>query len=377
VLRRPLIVLVVCLAAAGLSSPASVAKASNKPDLGQAQNGLAKAQAEATQLGKDIGRERSRLADLQGQIAGLQGDIAIASADYDNISSQLAQTQSQQSDVEKQAQTVRDQMDARARESYIDGPVAGLQFLLDSTSITDLSNRTQFIGALQAQDANNAERLSGLEANLHDIAKQQQALKHVKAMALKDLQTQESDLATRQTDAQDTLATLQQNLAHAKALESKYQHQVQVAVKALGGTGGPSPFFVCPVPHYSAIGDDFGAIRYTTVPPHFHAGNDIMAPMGAEILAPFPGVATNSSNGLGGNAVSVKGAAGYVYNAHLSRFGKLGHVNTGDVIGYVGNTGDAAGGPTHDHFEWHPNNTGGEHTINGAIDPHPGLLAVC
>jgi murein DD-endopeptidase MepM/ murein hydrolase activator NlpD len=243
--------------------------------------------------------------------------------------------------------------------------------------MSDLSNRSEYLGALQAQDANNAERLSGLESKLHDIAKQQLSLRRVKAQALRDLQKQESDLAASQTDAQSTLTTLQQNLAHAKALESKYQHQVQVAVKALGGTGGPSPFLVCPVPNYSAIGNDFGAIRYTTIPPHLHAGNDIMAPMGAEILAPFPGVATNSSNGLGGNAVSVKGAAGYVYNAHLSKFGKLGHVNTGDVIGYVGNTGDAAGGPTHDHFEWHPNNTAGQRTIDGAVDPHPGLLAVC
>jgi peptidoglycan LD-endopeptidase LytH len=66
--------------------------------------------------------------------------------------------------------------------------------------------------------------------------------------------------------------------------------------------------------------------------------------------------------------VKVYGDYGYVYNAHLSAFGTLGEVQRGDVIGYVGATGNA-GGP-HDHFEWHPDN--GE-----AVDPHEYLLMVC
>jgi murein DD-endopeptidase MepM/ murein hydrolase activator NlpD len=57
-----------------------------------------------------------------------------------------------------------------------------------------------------------------------------------------------------------------------------------------------------------------------------------------------------------------------VYNAHLSSYGELGDVQVGDVIGYVGNTGDALG--PHDHFEWHPG--GGT-----AVDPYPHLIAVC
>ena len=125
----------------------------------------------------------------------------------------------------------------------------------------------------------------------------------------------------------------------------------------------------CPVSGSVLISDDFGAIvSKPDVPTHVHQGNDMTAPTGTPIVAPFAGIATAVPNGLGGLAVRVTGELGYVYNAHLSAYGRLGTVRRGTVIGYVGSTGDA-GGP-HDHFEWHPG--GGV-----AVDPHPYLLFSC
>jgi murein DD-endopeptidase MepM/ murein hydrolase activator NlpD len=94
----------------------------------------------------------------------------------------------------------------------------------------------------------------------------------------------------------------------------------------------------------------------------------MMTPMGTPIVAPFDGIAVAAPNKLGGLAVKVFGEYGYVYNAHNSRYGKLGPVQTGDVIAYAGATGNT--GASHDHFEWHPGN-------GPAVDPYPFLMKVC
>jgi murein DD-endopeptidase MepM/ murein hydrolase activator NlpD len=128
-------------------------------------------------------------------------------------------------------------------------------------------------------------------------------------------------------------------------------------------------FEVCPIQGWNDVADNFGiTVRLPGVPVHRHTGNDILALSGTPIVAPFDGYASASRGWLGGMEVRVHGARGYVYNAHLSRYGTLGDVHAGDVIGYVGSTGDAT--TPHDHFEWHPND-------GSAVDPNPYLSASC
>jgi murein DD-endopeptidase MepM/ murein hydrolase activator NlpD len=148
------------------------------------------------------------------------------------------------------------------------------------------------------------------------------------------------------------------------------------------------PLYVCPVQGRFSVGDDFGAPRYAGGF-HPHAGNDIFSDEGTPIVAPFDGIAENAANALGGNAVIVRGAEGYVYNAHLSAYGKLGPVHMGEIIGYVGNTGDALGTSPHDHFEWHPYGGAAINWIGPygdlyidsgttpAVDPFPYLRDAC
>lgn len=129
------------------------------------------------------------------------------------------------------------------------------------------------------------------------------------------------------------------------------------------------PFQRCPVAGNVSVADNFGVIREMPgTPRHVHQGNDIAASTGTPIVAPFDGNAVASSSDLGGMQVKVYGARGYVYNAHLSAFGKLGVVSVGDVVGYVGMTGNATA--PHNHFEWHPGD-------GAAVDPFMYLAAVC
>jgi Peptidase family M23 len=129
------------------------------------------------------------------------------------------------------------------------------------------------------------------------------------------------------------------------------------------------PFQVCPVDRPRHYIDDFGQPRWGGGF-HLHQGIDMFAPWGSPARAPFVGRVEWSSNWAGGLSVRVFGKHGFVYEAHLSSYGKDGRVRAGDIVGHVGNTGDAIGGSPHDHFEWHPN--GGP-----AVDPFSALGAVC
>jgi peptidoglycan LD-endopeptidase LytH len=129
------------------------------------------------------------------------------------------------------------------------------------------------------------------------------------------------------------------------------------------------PLYACPVRGRGYYTDSFGAYR-AGPPVHAHQGNDMFTAYDTPIVAPFDGFAVATPNTLGGKAVKVYGAEGYVYNAHLSRYGRLGEVELGDVVGFVGTTGNAAATAPHDHFEWHPGN-------GAAVDPFPFLNEAC
>ena len=97
----------------------------------------------------------------------------------------------------------------------------------------------------------------------------------------------------------------------------------------------------------------------------------MLADEGVELVAPVSGRVEHFNSGIGGRSYRIYADDGnYYYGTHLVRFGKKGHVEAGEVIGYVGDDGNAAGIP-HLHFEIHPGGRG--NPINPFID----VAAVC
>jgi murein DD-endopeptidase MepM/ murein hydrolase activator NlpD len=102
-----------------------------------------------------------------------------------------------------------------------------------------------------------------------------------------------------------------------------------------------------------------------------HQGIDIFARRGTPVRSTTRGIIVKvGENRLGGHVVKVLGPAlEWHYYAHLDRFADV-HVGEavrpGDLLGYVGNSGDAATTPTHLHY-------GIYRRLGGALDPYSRL----
>jgi hypothetical protein len=135
--------------------------------------------------------------------------------------------------------------------------------------------------------------------------------------------------------------------------------------------------YVFPVYGPASFSDDFGAPRADT---GWHHGNDIFAPIGAPVLAVADGALFSVGwNELGGWRLWLRDRQGNeYYYAHLSAYSPLAldgaRVRAGEVIGFVGDTGDARGTPPHLHFEVHPAALLGL-GYDGVINPYSYLLA--
>jgi hypothetical protein len=167
------------------------------------------------------------------------------------------------------------------------------------------------------------------------------------------------------------------HLKHAKRHRHKHHKRLLGQPLKVEPPLGVRPY-VFPVAGESDYVDTYGAFR-GDVPGNWHHGDDIFAKLGTPVLAVADGTLNRVGwERLGGWRLWVRDAMrNEFYYAHLSGYSPLAlhsrHVHAGDVIGFIGNTGDAFTTSPHLHFEIHP------HQLlhldyNGAVDP-TGYLA--
>jgi murein DD-endopeptidase MepM/ murein hydrolase activator NlpD len=192
-----------------------------------------------------------------------------------------------------------------------------------------------------------------------------------------------AQIAERRDAVAAELTELEEAREYAAALEAlaEARERERLAAEAAaqqtsgGGVSAPPTVvssgggIVCPVAGPVSFTDTWGAARSGG---RTHQGVDILAAMGTPTVAPVSGRVEHRGSSLGGLSWYVYGDNGDMfYGTHLSGYANqgVGWVAAGTVIGYVGDSGNAAGTP-HLHFEYHP---GG----GGAVNPYPITSAAC
>jgi murein DD-endopeptidase MepM/ murein hydrolase activator NlpD len=324
--------------------------------------------------------ERAALDDYEEASAAFDASETAywaAAADVDRIQRKQEHTEGVVDAFQQQIDQAKARFERQAVEMYMQGGGSnpGLFFL--ASSLSDVITSTEFLNASSQQDADAAGDLGALEVQLGDLQVQLADTE----VELQDVEDERHDIMDEHEQTMEAEQAAWKRLSGTcREMQAKYEVEqararaAAAARRGAGAAGAPAaatPGFLCPSPGSSFI-DSWGAARSGG---RRHKGVDMMAPRGVPLYAVASGTVYRSNSNLGG--ISVWLAADYgtgYYYAHLSSWNISNgqHVSKGDVVGYNGNTGNAAGGPTHLHFEIHPGGRG-----SPAVNPYPTVRAAC
>ncbi len=307
----------------------------------------------------DLAAAKKRQAQVQAELNRATAAHQAAVSRYEKTQDQIAATLKSIAATEKKLHRLRQGLAQRARDAYERGAAGTLDVLLTSSSFSQFSDRVQYLDRMSEGDADliilanvTNEQLSRQRADLEKLSKAQ-------ASAAAEAAAQEASIASLFREAEALVDKLDATL--------RAERQLSNFIDVIQGSG----LNACPVNGPRAFGDDYGNPRSGG---RSHQGNDILAPYGTPVVAAQPGRFEGTYNSLGGTSAYVYGDGGdLTYYAHLSAYAGVGsgsHVDAGQAIGAVGDSGNASGGPPHLHFEYHP---GG----GGPTNPYPYLRAVC
>jgi murein DD-endopeptidase MepM/ murein hydrolase activator NlpD len=305
---------------------------------------------------RDPGRDaltlaRQRLDDARSQATEIAAKVSAAQSDQARLQTQIADAQRRIPELRARADELRAVVRQRAAALYVrSGSSNQLESTLAAESAEDGLRAAHLTDTIGRHDLDLAGELRSTAAHLAE---------------------EEQQLEARNADLQKVLAglqplddLLQRRLFVASVAYAKVQSLVDGTTK--GGADVTTGAGVCPVAGVTVFTDDFGEPR----PGGAHPGIDMAALPETPVVAVVAGFMRHDVGGDGGNGAWLVGVdhVSYYY-AHFSHYeGDDRLVQVGEVIGYVGMTGNATG--PHLHFELHPN--GGP-----PVDPFATLLAIC
>jgi septal ring factor EnvC (AmiA/AmiB activator) len=305
-----------------------------------AEQQLNSLQSQLTRLTAELNQTQSHLASLEDSIDRNQAQLESSQAEYNRWQGILSE---------------------RLVAMYKEGNSAAMEVLLDCEDLDTFLNSYDYMTRIGNRDADTIANTKALILDIKEKRAELESEKAERETQLANLQNQQQAIQSKLNEQKALLAGLNSDVA--ALVSRRYQ----------GSAGGATPIIKGPIngmyfpvagPH--SFINDWGAPRSVG---RTHKGNDIMASWGTPCVAITSGYVERRSGGNAGNYVALHGDNGDLYYyMHLSSFAASGHVGAGELIAYVGDTGNARGCP-HLHFEWHP---GG----GAAVNPYALLCAL-
>jgi murein DD-endopeptidase MepM/ murein hydrolase activator NlpD len=309
-----------------------------------------------------------------------QAAFSQAAEDYETAAQDVDRVEAKQTSVEGSVENhsqelaeVQTQIEQQAVELYMRGGFSNPGVILSASSVDEFMTSSEFLTAAAGGGQKSMDELIAARSELTrfqgDLEDTHVELAAVETQRLDAMDTQQSAMEAEQ-------AAYAKLSGRCKDLAAKYDaEQAEIKARARQRAAGSVQVgsFICPITRgrLSFI-DSWG---YPRSGGRRHQGNDLMAAYGEPMYAVAAGTVSLGNGGLGGKSIWLTANNGVAYYyAHLSGFNVSSgsRVSQGQTIGFVGDSGNAKGGPAHLHFELHPHGRGAS-----AVDPYPTLAAAC
>jgi len=292
--------------------------------------------------------------NLKAQMETISEDIA---AQRQSITQKNAEVAEAAASVERQKylfeQRMRSMYEMSRRSSLalllgVENITQALRFTENLQSIAE--SDTKLLDALQKAEAELEHQRTELEQQLEALNARQQELNETSAVYAQAIQNADADINAAEAQEAASKAALAENQQQIEQAEKEWQewvHAEQVDF-SFGGV------FDWPLPGYTTISSGFTDVRdvWNNGQTDVHRGIDIPAPAGTKIYAAADGVVSTTLHWSYGIAVKLSHGDGVVtvYGHMSARAVNDGdYVTKGQLIGYVGSTGNSRG--NHLHFE--------------------------